>query len=107
MRERPPQSVPGDAIVEIGDGAINIDAAIVGRGLGLAPHDVLRLMRDGEITGVCEYGLDDDAGRYRLTFFHKGRRFRLIVGETGNVLQHSTIDFGDRPLPASLHRRGG
>ena len=107
MRERPPDPTPAIATVEIGDGAISIDATIVGRGLGLEPRQLLRLMRDGAITSVCEQGVDDDSGRYRLTFFHEGRRLRLIVDSSGGVLQHSVIDFGDRPLPESLRRYGG
>jgi len=107
MPERPPHPTPANACVEIDDGAVSIDAAIVGRGLGLEPHEVLRLMREGAITGVCEQGLDDDAGRHRLTFFHKGRRLRLIVGSWGTVVHHSSIDFGERPLPARLRRPGG
>jgi hypothetical protein len=104
MHERPPRSTPASARVEIDGGAVSIDAAIVGRGLGLEPREVLRLMREGVITGICEQGVDDDAGRHRLTFFHKGRRLQLIVGSSGEVVHHSSIDFGDRPLPARLHR---
>jgi hypothetical protein len=60
------------------------------------------MMRKGEITSLCERGVNEDAGRYRLTFFHKSRRFRLVVDGTGTVIQRSTVDFGDRPLPASI-----
>jgi hypothetical protein len=59
------------------------------------------MMRKGEITSVCEHGVNEDAGRYRLTFFHKSRRFRLVVDGTGTDIQRSIVDFGDRPLPAS------
>ena len=104
--ERQAATTCAEATIDIGDGAIGIDAAIVGRGLGLEPQEVLRLMRDGAITGVCEQGVDDDAGRHRLTFFHKSRRLRLIVAEGGRVVQQSLIDFGERPLPERLHRSG-
>jgi hypothetical protein len=107
MVERLADTTPAEATIEIGDGAIAIDAAVVARGLGLEPQEVLRLMRDGAITGVCEQGVDADAGRHRLTFFHKSRRLRLIVEEGGRVMQHSLIDFGERPLPQRLHRSGG
>jgi hypothetical protein len=50
-------------------------------------------------------GIEDDAGRYRLIFFYKSRRLRLIIDEAGRV-KRSTIEFGNRPLPARLHRRG-
>jgi len=39
----------------------------------------------------CERG-DEDAGRYRLTFFHKNRRLRLVIDEEGNAIQGSKIE---------------
>jgi len=60
------------------------------------------MMRKGEITSLCERGMNEDAGRYRLTFFHKSRRFRLIVDRSGTVIRRSIVDFGDRPLPAAM-----
>jgi hypothetical protein len=101
-----PGPAPGNAAIKIDDGAVEIDASIVGAGLGLEPQEVLSLMRAKAITSVCEHGVDDDAGRYRLTFFHKGRRLRLIVDDCGRLMRRSTIDFGDRPLPARIHRTG-
>jgi len=38
----------------------------------------------------------------RLTFFLGGARFRIVVDAAGRVVRRSTIDFGQRPLPASL-----
>lgn len=90
--------------IEFEDGAVCIDASMIGRALGLDAARVQTLMREGEITGLCERGVDEDAGRYRLTFFHKGRRLRFIVDETGSVIRRSLIDFGERPLPASMRR---
>ncbi len=60
------------------------------------------MMRKGEITSLCERGINEDEGRHRLTFFHKSRRFRLVVDGTGTVIRRSTVDFGDRALPASI-----
>ena len=88
--------------IEIGLGALHINASVIAQGLALEPSLVQALMRKGEITSVCECGVNEDAGRYRLTFFHKSRRFRLVVDGTGTVIQRSTVDFGDRPLPASI-----
>ena len=106
MSARLPDAAEVSPAVEIEDGAIEVDASVVGQGLGLEPPDVRRLMRDGAITSFCERGIDDDAGRYRLTFFYKSQRLRLIVDEAGRIIRRSTIDFGDRPLPARLRRRG-
>jgi Family of unknown function (DUF6522) len=60
------------------------------------------MIRNGEITSLCERGVNEDAGRYRLTFFHKSRRVRLVVDANGTVVQRSIINFGDRPLRASM-----
>src|SRR5580693_9146299 len=89
------------AIVEFEEGTLRIDAAVIGQGLNVEPCLVQTLMREGKITVLCERGVDEDAGRYRMTFFHENRRFRLVVDEEGNAIQRSTVDFGDRQLPAS------
>jgi hypothetical protein len=91
--------------IEIGLGTMRIEASIVAQGLELEPSRVQAMMRNGEITSLCERGVNEDAGRYRLTFFHKSRRFRLIVDGTGTVIQRSIVDFGDRALRASMRNR--
>lgn len=73
--------------VEFEGGAICVDASVIAEGLGLKPEDVQLLMRNGSITSVCERGEDEDAGRYRLTFFHQRRRLQLVVSETGAVIE--------------------
>jgi hypothetical protein len=78
------------AIVEFEEGALRIDAAVIGQGLNVEPSLVQVRMREGKITVLCECGVDEDAGRYRVTFFHKNRRFRLVVDEGGNALQRPT-----------------
>jgi Family of unknown function (DUF6522) len=80
--------------VEIQDGVIQVDASIIGQSLGLEPFEVQRLMREGKLTSSCERGVDQDHGRYRLTFFLGSRRLRLIVDEAGHIIQQSVIDPG-------------
>jgi hypothetical protein len=92
------------AVVEFEQGTLSIDAAVIGRGLNVEPSLIPVRMREGRITVLCERGYDEDAGRYRLTFFYENRRFRLVVDEAGNAVQRSTIDFGDRPIPASMRK---
>lgn len=94
------------AIVEFVDGTIQVDVAVVAQGLGIEPSFVQEGMREGRITSLCERGVDEDEGRYRVTFFSGNRRFRLIVDNKGNVIQRSAIDFGDRGLPASARTPG-
>jgi Family of unknown function (DUF6522) len=80
--------------LEIQDGVIQIDANIIGQSLGLEPLEIQRLMREGKLTSSCERGVNDDAGRYRLTFFLGSRRLRLIIDESGRIIQRSLVDFG-------------
>ena len=94
------------AIVEFEEGALRIDAAVIGRGLNVEPSLVQVRMREGKITVLCERGVDEDAGRYRLTFFHENRRFRVVIDEEGNIIRRSIIDFGDHQLPTLLHKPG-
>lgn len=86
------------------EGVFEIDAALLGRVLDLSPSSIPKLLRNGEITSRCERGVNDDEGRFRLTFFHKARRIRILVDESGHILRLSSIDFGSRPLPRSLRR---
>lgn len=95
------------ARIEIGEDGLSVDAALLGEALGVTPDDVMRLLREGAITSLLERGEGEDAGRMRLTFFHGSRRLRLVVSETGEILQRSAIDYGDRPLPATMRRPGG
>ena len=47
------------------------------------------------------------SGRHRLTFFSEHRRFRVVVDETGAIIQRSAVDFGDSSLPKSVRKAGG
>jgi len=113
LRVPPEQPVEPQALeptmkaLEFEDGAIQVDATIVAKGLGMAPANFMELLRQGRITSLCEKGIDADSGRHRLTFFAGNRRFRLVVEESGVIVQRSTIDFGDRPIPMSARRPGG
>jgi hypothetical protein len=93
--------------LEFEDNAFQIDATVVAKGLGIVPTLLMQRLREGKITSLCERGIDADAGRYRLTFFSENRRFRVVIDESGSIVQRSTLDFGGRPLPPSLHRPGG
>jgi len=86
------------------EGDIEVEAELIAQGLGLTVSQLKELMRGGAITSRCERGVDDDAGRHRLTFFHKSRRLRLVIDSEGRLVQRTAIDFGDRPLPPTLRR---
>jgi hypothetical protein len=76
--------------IKFENGAVQIDAAIVAEGLGLAPSLLQEAMRAGRITSLAERGVDADCGRHRLTFFSEHRRFRVVVDETGAIIRRST-----------------
>jgi 6-phosphogluconolactonase (cycloisomerase 2 family) len=90
--------------IQLEENSISVDARLIGHSLGIDAALVQSLMREGEITSVCERGIDEDAGTYRLTFFHRNRRARFIVGELGNIIRRSTIDFGEAPGAARMRR---
>lgn len=93
--------------VEFENGTVQIDAAIVADGLGLALSRLQKEMRAGRITSFAERGIDGDGGRHRLTFFSEHRRFRVVVDATGAIIQRSAVDFGASSLPKSVHKPGG
>lgn len=93
--------------VEFENGAVEIDAFVIAEGLGIAVPLLRKQMRAGKITGLSERGIDDDGGRHRLTFFSEHRRFRVVVDESGAIIQRSTLNFGDSPLPKSVRKPGG
>jgi hypothetical protein len=68
-----------------------VDAEIVGAAFDLPPADVPGKLRVGEITSRCETGVDEDAGRGRLTFYSGGRALRLVVDEAAVILSRSTF----------------
>jgi len=87
--------------IEFQEGALSVDAALIGEGLSIDPAQVQPLMRAGHLTSRCEQGIGEDAGRFRLTFFHRRQRLRLIVDAAGNILQRSTIRVRERPTSAT------
>ncbi len=92
--------------VEFEDGVVQVDAAVIADGLGIAVPQLQQQMQAGKITSLFERGIDADRGRHRLTFFSEHRRFRLVVDERGAIVQRSTLNFGTSPLPASVRKPG-
>jgi hypothetical protein len=63
---------------------VEIDGGLVARGLGLALPDFRQLMEHQKITVLCERGIGEDAGLYRASFYHQGKRMRLVIDSDGN-----------------------
>jgi hypothetical protein len=93
--------------LERDDEGFSVDASLLGELLDVPASHIQSLMRRNEITSLCERGEGEHAGQYRLTFFYKGRRARLSVDQSGQIILRSIIDFGDRPLPSPTRRPGG
>ncbi len=67
---------------------IEIDAGLVAGGLGLDVDAFRELMSTRKVSVLCERGTGDDAGLYRATFYHGGRRVRLVVDADGRPVDH-------------------
>ncbi|OYX44086.1 MAG: hypothetical protein B7Z02_06790 [Rhodobacterales bacterium 32-67-9] len=80
-----------------GDGFV-VDAAILSAAFGRPEPEIRAAMADGRMTTRCEAGSGEDAGRWRLTFFHAGRAFRLTVDAEGQVLKRAIFDVPQSPF---------
>ena len=74
------------------EGAVNartmeIDARVIGAGLGLEPAQVQALMQAEKISLLCERGTGEDHGCHRITFYHAGRRFRILIDTAGRIFE--------------------
>lgn len=78
-----------------------IEAPVLAQALGLTEDAVRAGLRDGSITSRCEAGIDEDAGRWRLTFNHGGRACRFVVDAAGNILTRASF-----PIRGTVRRRG-
>lgn len=65
---------------------LEIDAAIVARGMGLDVVAFRKLMDDGKIATLCERGTGEDAGTWRASFYYAGKRARFVIDAQGNLL---------------------
>lgn len=74
------------------EAGFEVDASLIAAAFHLDPAEVPGLLRATEITSRCETGVDEDAGRWRLTFFKGNRALRLTVDAAGSVLFRATFD---------------
>lgn len=71
-----------------------VDAAILAEAFDLTLEETRRRMRGGQIVTRSETGQGEDAGRWRLTFRHADRALRLVVDDSGEILEKSTSRTG-------------
>lgn len=87
--------------ITLADGNIGLDAALIATDLGLDCPGVLEAMRVGQLTATCERGVDEDAGRHRVTFYHGNTRLRLIVDASGQIVQRAVTRVRPNPRQAA------
>lgn len=82
--------------IEWDSDTVSVDATLIAGPLQTTPELVLALIRAGRITTRCERGVDEDAGRFRLSFRRGTRRLQLLVDSGGNVLGQSVVTLKSR-----------
>ncbi len=82
--------VPASAIT-IADGEITIDAERLARKLGLSAEALKAAMRKGIVSSVAETGINEDAGRTRVTFRYRTRAWTVAVDPDGTL--HDRLSF--------------
>ncbi|WP_146346935.1 DUF6522 family protein [Phaeobacter marinintestinus] len=87
--------------VEVGDDGFVVAAEIIAEAFSIAASTVQGLMQTDEITSRCEKGVDEDEGRWRLTFIHKGRAFRLTIDKESKILSQARFDAPRHAKPLS------
>jgi len=85
----PKRPVLGRAVVTGGKPAIEIDAGVIGSGLGLEASQVQALMQAEKISMLCERGTAEDLGCHRVTFYYANRRFRILIDASGRIFETS------------------
>jgi hypothetical protein len=88
--------------LELAQRAINVQATAIAAGLDLQPAQVITALRNGELTALCEQGIAQDAGQFRLTFFYADKRLRFLVGQDGHILGRSTVRLRRRLPPSPV-----
>jgi uncharacterized protein DUF6522 len=98
--------------VQFEEGAVSVDATLIAEGLSIEAAQVQPLMRRGQITSLCERGVEEDAGHLRLTFFYGTRHFSLVVDANGSVAKRVPTTTDNDPhratrgsLPSPDNRR--
>ena len=80
-----------DTGIRYTQGAVEVDATLVARGLNLPVEQFMAEMRRGIVYSTSERGIDEDEGRFRLIFRYRDRVFRLIVTTTGEIISEESL----------------
>jgi len=84
-------------VVRVGDDQITIDAEALAPKLGLTVEARKGKMSNGIVMSVAETGMDEDAGRTRLTFRYRARVWRVVVEADGSLIEDPVPTLKPRP----------
>ncbi len=92
-------------VIQIDNGDITVDAALVASKLGLTIEALKENMANGLVMSVAETGKDEDAGRTRLTFRYRARVWRVVVEADGSLLEDPLPNVDAKPAIAPFSLR--
>jgi hypothetical protein len=75
---------PSPPIIEIHGDDITVEASYLAARFDLSVDRLREEMRRGIIYSVVERGMDEDAGRLRLTFRYRARALTVVVERDGS-----------------------
>jgi len=73
---------------------IEIDAGVIGAGLGIEPAQVQAHLQERRIRVLCERGTGEDGGTFRVSFYLGSRSLRVLVDAAGTLLHREVRDAG-------------
>ncbi len=77
--------------ITIVNGEITVDAELLAPKLGLSAEVLKAEMRNGIVSSVAETGINEDAGRTRVTFRYRTRAWTVVVDPDGTL--HDRLSF--------------
>ncbi len=77
--------------ITIVNGEITVDADLLAPKLGLSAAALKAEMRKGVVSSVAETGINEDAGRTRVTFRYRTRAWTVVVESDGTL--HDRLSF--------------
>jgi hypothetical protein len=83
--------------VSLSNGDITIDAEALAPKLGLSVEALRENMAKGLVTSIAETGVDEDAGRTRLTFRYRARVWRVVMTADGTVAEDPVPSIKPKP----------
>ncbi|MFN0304480.1 MAG: DUF6522 family protein [Burkholderiales bacterium] len=92
--------VPATAIT-IANSEITIDDELLAPKLGLSVEALKTEMRKGNVSSVAETGIDEDAGRTRVTFRYRTRAWTVVVDPHGTLRDRLSFMLVESIAPAT------